>query len=67
MSKRKATKVYMVEIPSGRGFYVIARHAKGAVTIARANGLGKGAKATEVDKSKAHEAINYKAKDEAHG
>ena len=35
MSKKTAENVYQVLPPEGEAFYVIARHAKGALTIAR--------------------------------
>lgn len=35
MSKKKPANVYEILPPGGEAFYVIARHAKGAMTIAR--------------------------------
>jgi len=62
MSKRKPNKLFRVYQPYVNQIYVVARHGKGALTIARTEwGFGSGAKAEEADRHFMNMAVNCQA------
>lgn len=65
MGKSKADKLFKVYMASDREIYVIARHGKGALTIAQTEySFGKTAKVKEVNSPDFMcRAVNYKVKD----